>query len=196
MAQELLLPLWCEPHWPSWLFLGLFQGNFLSISWVNLILFLRAQLCWREWGCCYFRCCRSLLMSFVTPRSQVKCWRRFGLKLPSLPVYLGYICWRIKLDECWRPGSLVCCFLYVSGKATHAACLRKDVTLGNHPNPNLFKYSHRIHCVKETCFKGLLFDSRLTWIPHLRSLKVSCFHVYSSATAILLESLTQFNTLE
>ncbi|KAK3889510.1 hypothetical protein Pcinc_006482 [Petrolisthes cinctipes] len=45
---------------------------------------------------------------------------------------------------------------------------------GVHPDPNLFIYGHRIRCVEETRYLGLLFDKRLTWVPHLRSLKVSC----------------------
>ncbi|KAK3887715.1 hypothetical protein Pcinc_008200 [Petrolisthes cinctipes] len=44
---------------------------------------------------------------------------------------------------------------------------------GIHPDPDLFMYGHRIRCVEETRFWGLLFDKRLTWVPHLRTLKVS-----------------------
>ncbi|KAK3883722.1 hypothetical protein Pcinc_011979 [Petrolisthes cinctipes] len=46
---------------------------------------------------------------------------------------------------------------------------------GIHPDQDLFMYCHRIRCVEETRFLGLLFDKRLTWVPHLRTLKVSCF---------------------
>ncbi|KAK3878757.1 hypothetical protein Pcinc_016569 [Petrolisthes cinctipes] len=45
---------------------------------------------------------------------------------------------------------------------------------GVHPAPDLFMYGHRIRCVEETRFLGLLFDKRLTWVPHLRTLKVFC----------------------
>ncbi|KAK3889037.1 hypothetical protein Pcinc_006913 [Petrolisthes cinctipes] len=45
---------------------------------------------------------------------------------------------------------------------------------GIHPDPDLFMYCHRIRCVEETRFLSLLFDKRLTWVPHLRTLKVSC----------------------
>ncbi|KAK3878415.1 hypothetical protein Pcinc_016999 [Petrolisthes cinctipes] len=45
---------------------------------------------------------------------------------------------------------------------------------GVQPDPDLFMYGHRIRCVEETRFLGLLFDKCLTWVPHLRSFKVSC----------------------
>ncbi|KAK3894956.1 hypothetical protein Pcinc_001312 [Petrolisthes cinctipes] len=45
---------------------------------------------------------------------------------------------------------------------------------GIHLDLDLFMYGHRIRCVEETRFLGLLFDKRLTWVPHLRTLKVSC----------------------
>ncbi|KAK3893021.1 hypothetical protein Pcinc_003200 [Petrolisthes cinctipes] len=45
---------------------------------------------------------------------------------------------------------------------------------GVHTDPDLFMYGHRIRCFEETRFLGLLFDKRLTWAPHLRTLKVSC----------------------
>ncbi|KAK4328568.1 hypothetical protein Pmani_001044 [Petrolisthes manimaculis] len=38
---------------------------------------------------------------------------------------------------------------------------------GVHPDPDLFMYGHRIRCVEETRFLSLLFDKRLTWVPHL-----------------------------
>ncbi|KAK3877974.1 hypothetical protein Pcinc_017376 [Petrolisthes cinctipes] len=45
---------------------------------------------------------------------------------------------------------------------------------GIHSDPELFMYGHQIRCIEETRFLGLLFDKRLTWVPHLRTLKVSC----------------------
>ncbi|KAK3890408.1 hypothetical protein Pcinc_005644 [Petrolisthes cinctipes] len=63
---------------------------------------------------------------------------------------------------------------------------------GVHPDPDLFMYGHRIRCVEETRFLGLLFDKRLTWVPHLRTftskLDYGC-EVYSSATDARLRVL-------
>ena len=45
---------------------------------------------------------------------------------------------------------------------------------GIHPDPDLELYGRRLRCVDEARFLGLTFDSRLTWVPHLRYLKASC----------------------
>ena len=45
---------------------------------------------------------------------------------------------------------------------------------GVHPDPDLYIHGQRIPCVEETRFLGLVFDSRLTWVSHLKSLKVKC----------------------
>ena len=45
---------------------------------------------------------------------------------------------------------------------------------GVHPDPDLVLYGRRLSCVPEAKFLGLTFDSRLTWVPHLKSLKASC----------------------
>ena len=45
---------------------------------------------------------------------------------------------------------------------------------GLHPDPDLYLNGNRIPCKEEARFLGLVFDRKLTWIPHLRSLKVSC----------------------
>ena len=47
-------------------------------------------------------------------------------------------------------------------------------TRGVHPDPDLFLYGKRIPCREEARFLGLTFDRRLTWVPHLRSVKTSC----------------------
>ena len=41
-----------------------------------------------------------------------------------------------------------------------------------HPDRGLFLKGNRIPCVDETRFLGMVFDSRLTWVPHLKALKV------------------------
>ena len=45
---------------------------------------------------------------------------------------------------------------------------------GVHPDPDLYLNRQRIPVVTETRFLGLIFDSRLTWIPHLKYLKTKC----------------------
>ena len=45
---------------------------------------------------------------------------------------------------------------------------------GIHPDPDLYMYGQRISCKEETRFLGLLFDKKLTWVPHLRDLKIRC----------------------
>lgn len=36
------------------------------------------------------------------------------------------------------------------------------------PYPDLYLYDGRISCVEETQELDLVFDSRLTWVPHVR----------------------------
>ena len=43
-----------------------------------------------------------------------------------------------------------------------------------HPDPELFLNDKKIKVVKETKFLGLIFDNKLTFIPHLKSLKLKC----------------------
>ena len=45
---------------------------------------------------------------------------------------------------------------------------------GLHPDPDLFLKGNRIPCVEETRFLGMIFDKRLTWVPHLKALKTKC----------------------
>ncbi|MEL6986791.1 MAG: reverse transcriptase domain-containing protein [Bacteroidota bacterium] len=45
---------------------------------------------------------------------------------------------------------------------------------GHHPDPDLFLNGQRISCVEETRFLGVVFDNRLTWVPHFKQLKVKC----------------------
>ena len=48
---------------------------------------------------------------------------------------------------------------------------------GIHPDPDLYIKDQRIPCVQEARFLGLIFDQRLTWVPHLNNLKINCFKV-------------------
>ena len=45
---------------------------------------------------------------------------------------------------------------------------------GIHPDPEIYIYGQRISCKEETRFLGLIFDKRLTWVPHIKNLKVRC----------------------
>ena len=47
---------------------------------------------------------------------------------------------------------------------------------GVHPDPDLYLYDQRISCVEEARFLGLIFDKRLTWMPHLKMLKTKCLN--------------------
>ena len=50
---------------------------------------------------------------------------------------------------------------------------------GIHPDPDLYLSNRRISCVDSTRYLGLVFDTRLTWVPHLRSVKVACHKALS-----------------
>ena len=43
-----------------------------------------------------------------------------------------------------------------------------------HPHPDLYLYGNPIKIVEETKFLGLLFDSKLTFLPHIKMLKSKC----------------------
>ena len=43
-----------------------------------------------------------------------------------------------------------------------------------HPHPDLFLYGNPIKMVDETKFLGLIFDSKLTFVPHIKMLKSKC----------------------
>lgn len=45
---------------------------------------------------------------------------------------------------------------------------------GVHPDPDLYLGNRRLSCVETTRYLGLVFDSRLTWVPHLRYIKAAC----------------------
>ena len=45
---------------------------------------------------------------------------------------------------------------------------------GVHPDPDLHLGNRRLSCLETTRYLGLVFDSRLTWVPHFRSVKASC----------------------
>ncbi len=40
--------------------------------------------------------------------------------------------------------------------------------------PDLYLYDRRLRVVEQTGFLRVIFDSRLTWVPHLKELKAAC----------------------
>ena len=49
-------------------------------------------------------------------------------------------------------------------------CQRRDL----HPDPNLVLYKNPIPVKEETKFLGILLDSKLTFVPHIKGLKKKC----------------------
>ncbi len=49
------------------------------------------------------------------------------------------------------------------------------------PDPDLYLYDRRLSCVEEIRFLGLIYDSFLTWVPHLRYIKAA----YMKALSLL-----------
>ena len=45
---------------------------------------------------------------------------------------------------------------------------------GVHPDPDLYLKGQRIPCANQAKFLGLIFDCRLTWVPHISDLKARC----------------------
>jgi len=45
-----------------------------------------------------------------------------------------------------------------------------------HADPTLTLNGKHIHVVKETKFSGLVFDRKLTFVPHLRYLRTKCLN--------------------
>ena len=45
---------------------------------------------------------------------------------------------------------------------------------GVYPDPDLYINGIRIPCVPSTKFLGLTFDSKMTWLPHIKDLKARC----------------------
>ena len=58
--------------------------------------------------------------------------------------------------------------------SSKTVCMHFCRIRGVHPDPDIFLNRHRIPCVTEARFLGLVFDSRLTWVPHLKQLKTKC----------------------
>ena len=50
---------------------------------------------------------------------------------------------------------------------------------GVRPDPDLYLSNGRISCVETTRYLGLDFDSCLTWVAHLRSVKMACQNALS-----------------
>ena len=60
-------------------------------------------------------------------------------------------------------------FSYNNTVVIHFCKIRKF-----HLAPDLYLKNHRIPCVEETRVLGLIFDKKLTWVPHLKAVKTKC----------------------
>ena len=59
-----------------------------------------------------------------------------------------------------------------SVEKSHAVLFRR--TRRVFPEPSFTLYDRPLYVVHEVRFLGMIFDERLTWIPHLRSLHLAC----------------------
>ena len=55
---------------------------------------------------------------------------------------------------------------------------------GVHADPDLYLYGSRIPCKEEARFLGLIFDRRLSWLPHLKSVKADCLKALNLLKAL------------
>ena len=55
---------------------------------------------------------------------------------------------------------------------------------GLHPNSYLVCYNNPIPVKKETKFLGILFDSKLTFVPHIKGLKKKCVKALNSLRVV------------
>ena len=53
-------------------------------------------------------------------------------------------------------------------------CVHFHKKRGTLPDPDLYLYGKRIRVVKETKFLGVTIDQKLSFIPHLKTLKTKC----------------------
>ena len=60
-------------------------------------------------------------------------------------------------------------FSYSKTVVVHFCKIRKF-----HLDPDLYLKNHRIPCVEETRCLGLIFDKKLTWVPHFKAIKTKC----------------------
>ena len=65
-------------------------------------------------------------------------------------------------------------FKFSEKKCEVLICSRK---IGMDPSVKLVLNGHSLPIVKEKKFLGLIFDSRLTWIPHIKYIKEECFKI-------------------
>ena len=58
--------------------------------------------------------------------------------------------------------------------SSKTVCLHFHKKRGTLPDPDLFLYGKKIRVVRETKFLGVTFDQKLSFIPHLKTLKTKC----------------------
>ena len=61
---------------------------------------------------------------------------------------------------------------------TKTQCVHLCQLRGVHPDPVLNICGSPIPVVEEAKFLGLLFDKKLTFIPHIKALKAKCLKLY------------------
>ena len=70
--------------------------------------------------------------------------------------------------------------------SSKTVCLHFHKKRGTLPNPDLYLYGNKIRVVRETKFLGLTFDQKLSFVPHLKTLKTKCM----KASDIIKDSST------
>ena len=58
--------------------------------------------------------------------------------------------------------------------SSKTVCLHFHKKRGTLPDPDLYLYGKKIRVVRETKFLGVTFDQKLSFIPHLKTLKTKC----------------------
>ena len=83
-------------------------------------------------------------------------------------------------DKCPADPGLVCANCGADGHSHHTSACKSSAKCvmcqlrGLHPDPVLNIYGSPIPVVEEAKFLGLLFDKKLSFIPHIKALKANC----------------------
>ena len=86
-------------------------------------------------------------------------------------------------------------------------CVHFHKKRGTLPDPDLYLYRKKIRVVKETKFLGVTFDQKLSFIPHLKTLKTKCMKAldiikvvanqeWGADKTVFAEPLSFFNTFK
>ena len=91
--------------------------------------------------------------------------------------------------------------------SSKTVCLHFHKKRGTLPDPDLFLYGKKIRVVRETKFLGVTFDQKLSFIPHLKTLKTKCMKAldiikvvanqeWGADKTVLLNLYRSFNTFK